>query len=744
MAKSKSSKSRKTKSKSKSRSRGAKGKSAKSPGRGHSVPRTFLRRVLILGVFACLGVLIYFYGLSLQYDLGQVAEMPQRAVIYDRDGKPYNRIYGENRTVVEYDQVSEHFIDALLAREDSRFFWHLGIDPIGVARAIVANIQAGSLKQGASTITQQLARNTFPLGGKTLHRKMLEAVVAVRIELRYSKKHILQHYMNRIYFGSGLYGIEAASLGYFGKNSSDLTISESALLAGLIRAPHTFSPLRNLDGSIQERDTVLQRMRDTGRITQQEMEEALRAEINLSDGYWLPTQNYALDYIRRELRILLDRQQRQEGGMKIKTSIDADLQETARNMLDAHLTEIESRSGWRHPKRANFQGNPDDPDSQTPYLQGAVVIIDNRTGGVRALVGGRSYYESKFNRAIQAQRQVGSIFKPFVYATAFQHGLLPHSALSDDRLRPGEIRSTNTSWSPSNSDGKYRGVQQADYGLYKSRNTMTVRAGEMAGLPHVLHVAERAGLARDHALPPYPSVYLGSFEATLRDITAAYSIFPNRGFRPKEHVIEEIIDGEEVLFRTTTTDVQVTEPYACWLTNLVLQRTFTEGTAAAAAGMGFDRFAGGKTGTTDNFVDAWFIGYTTSLTCGVWVGLDQPQRTMTGGYGSQLALPVWVEIMKTADPQKYPAEDFMLGEEPKWVSMCGVSGKLSSKACIAQNTATKYLFPNSMPLPTATCPIRNHRPAAQGYVSTQGGQPAPEDKGPLGKAFDSIKGFLGF
>jgi penicillin-binding protein 1A len=509
--------------------------------------RRLLFRGLIMGLFLCLGIFLYFFSLSLKYDLSRVGDMPQRAVITDRDGKPYNRIYGENRLAVEYEKVSKYFVDALLSREDSRFYWHLGVDPLGIARAIVRNIQAGHLREGASTITQQLARNTYPLGGKTLHRKMLEAVVALRIEARYSKKEILQHYMNRIYFGSGLYGVEAASLGYFGKSSESLSLSEAALLAGLIRAPNTFSPLRNLEGALGERDDVLRRMQITGRITTQQMEEAMREEVKLADGYWLPTQNYALDYIRRELQLMLDQKQRKQGGMIIKTSLDADLQEAARAALDQHLTKMEQINGWRHPKRAAFQGDPDDPDSQTPYLQGAVVIIDNRTGGIRAFVGGRDYYESKFNRALMARRQVGSIFKPFVYATAFQHGLLPHSKLSDDRLRPGEIHSTPTNWSPANSDGEYHGVKSADYGLYKSRNTMTVRAGEIASLPHVLRVADRAGLSREQAIPPYPSIYLGAFEANLRDITTAYTMFPNRGYRPKEHIIEEIIDGEEVL-----------------------------------------------------------------------------------------------------------------------------------------------------------------------------------------------------
>lgn len=701
---------------------------------------------LLIALIAGLGVAGYFYALTLPYDLAEVEKMPERAVIYDRDMHPYNRIYGENRTIVPQDQVSKHFIDALLAREDTRFYWHPGVDPKGVLRAIIRNTKDGEMGQGGSTLTQQLARNTFPLGGKTLHRKGLEAMIAFRMEARYSKSQILEHYMNRIYFGSGLFGIEAASLGYFGKSSKDLTLSEAAMLAGIIRGPNQFSPLYNLEGALKERDTVLGRMKQLKMINQEEYDAALADRPIVAPAPDLiPEQNYAMDYIRREMRLITEAEERQQGGMKIHTTIDATLQKQAEQVLEAHLAKLEKTKGWRHDKRGNFKGDPDDPSGQTPYVQGAIVVVENATGAIRAIVGGRNYQESKFNRAIMARRQVGSAFKPFIYASAFQHGLLPHSPLSDDRIQPGEIHSMQTRWSPDNSDGEYTGWQTADYGLYKSRNTMTVRAGELAGLDNVLALAVNAGISRNAQIPRTPSIYLGSFEATLQEMTLAYTIFPNRGFRPKEHIIDYVEDPQgEVIYRRTDSPIPVTAPYASWLTHMVLKRTFTQGTAASAERLGFDAPAGGKTGTTNDYHDAWFIGYTSSLTCGVWVGMDKPERIMGGGYGSTLALPMWVDIMKTADPAKYPADDFMHGEPEQPVPLCGASGLLANSSCMADNTVVNYIFPQSVQPPAEVCPYHSH--PGYGRAAALADNQAPPGEQPRekrdGNVVDSVVGGL--
>lgn len=672
--------------------------------------KKLLLLVILLALLSVGGVIGYFYWLSLPFNLADVENMPERAVIMDRDGHSYNRIYGENRTIVPQDQVSKNFINALLAREDTRFYWHPGIDPKGIMRALVRNYQDKEISEGGSTLTQQLARNTFTLGGKTLHRKGLEAMIAFRIERHYTKAQILEHYMNRIYFGSGLFGIESASLGYFGKPSKDLTLSEGAMLAGIIRGPSQFSPMYRLDAAIRERDTVLVRMRTLGMISREEYDAALADRPVIAPSPELiPEQNYALDYIRRDMRLVTDAKDRQKGGMKIHTTIDAHLQKEAERILEEHLAKLEKAKGWEHPRREKFVGDPDDPVSQTPYVQGAIVVVENATGAIRAIVGGREFLESKFNRALTARRQVGSSFKPFVYATAFQHGMLPHTPLSDDRIQPGEVGGLSRPWSPENSDGNYNGWQTADYGLYKSRNTMTVRAGEFARLDNVLNLAKQAGISRDVPIPRAPSIYLGSFESTLRDMTIAYTIYPNRGFRPKEHIIDFVEDSDgKVIYRRTDSAIPVTEPYATWLTHLVMKRTFTQGTASKAESLGFNAPAGGKTGTTNDYHDAWFIGYTSSLTCGVWVGMDKPQPIMHKGYGSALALPIWVDVMKGADPVKYPAGDFLNGEAEKPVLLCGATGLPANQACLAEHTTMNYIFPAGIAPPKDVCPYGSH------------------------------------
>ncbi len=303
-----------------------------------------------------LSIFAVFFQRSLQFSIDDIGAMPQRATVFDMDGKPYARLYGENRIVVPLDQVSPKFINALLAREDSRFYRHFGVDPIGVARAAFRNLTSRSKKEGASTLTQQLARNSLPLGGQTLSRKLLEACIALRIEQRYSKKEILEHYINRIYYGGGLYGIEAASLTYFGKSAKDLDLSESALMAGLIRSPNRFSPIRNPKGAAAERDVVLGRMVLLGFITQAEADRARESVVSTTGKprISLYQENYAMDAIKRDLDTILEQQQQDDGGLQIYATIDPELQAAATKALEETLTKIESQPGWEHPRKAQY------------------------------------------------------------------------------------------------------------------------------------------------------------------------------------------------------------------------------------------------------------------------------------------------------------------------------------------------------------------------------------------------------
>ena len=671
------------------------------------------RRWLWTGVLAVLTIvlavcLVYGFWAS-SFDLHQVREMSERSTVLDMDGKVYSRLQGENRVTVKLDEVSPDFVKALLAREDARFYKHRGVDPIGIVRALVRNIGRGSAREGASTLTQQLARNSFPLGGKNIHRKILEAFLSLRMEQHFSKDEILEAYVNRIYFGSGVYGIETASLTYFGKHAKDLKLGEAAMIAGIIRAPTYFSPHRHPKGAANQRNQVLDRLAKLGSITEAQAEAAQAAPLVVAKKKTVSTQeNYAMDAVRRELDLLLTDEQRGDGGLKIYTTIDPALQRAAQTALDSELTKVEQRPGYKHPKRADFSAEAKAQELSTPYLQGALVVIDNRSGALRALVGGRDFQESKYNRAIQpeAARQVGSTFKPFVYAAAFQRGMLPGAMIDDGPIAHGEIRAASN-WTPDNSDGTYKGPMRAEEGLILSRNTMSVRVGERAGLPAIGKLAAACGI---DGMPQQPSVYLGAFEQTVADLTSAYAVFPNDGLRRQNYIIERIDDGNgETLYRSAHIQTRAIDPGTAWLTTQAMQKVMERGTGSTAKGMGLTKPAAGKTGTTNDFRDAWFVGYTSSLTCGVWVGLDRPETIVSKGYGAALALPVWVDVMNAASAQRYPAQPLRSPEATRRVSVCSVTNELATNACERAGAAYGIELPESH-VPRDLC--RTHRGSA--------------------------------
>ena len=617
--------------------------------------RSCASTLLIFGVVIALLACVVYAVWAQTLDIKGVEQMEERSAVYDMDGKYYSRLKGENRVIVGLQDVSPSFIKALLAREDTRFYKHHGVDPIGIARAVVRNIVHFHVREGASTLTQQLARNSFPLGGKNLHRKMLEAFVALRIERNYTKKQILEYYVNRIYFGPGFYGIETASQIYFNKHAPDLSLGESAMLAGLIRGPTKFSPFKNMKGALAQRDTVLDRMVELKMISKAQAESGKHAKLNIAKRRTALTQeNYAMDAVMRDLDLVLTDDQVGEGGLKIYTTIDPQLQKAAQSALDGELRKIEQRPGWSHPKRSDYTVEMRDARQPTNYLQGAVMVVDNRDGGIRAIVGGRDFAESNFNRALLSPRQVGSTFKPFVYATAFARGALQPGTLVDDSpIRAGELRGA-AGWSPANSDGTYRGMLPAEDGLILSRNTMSARVGDMAGIDAVQRTALAVGIGK---IPHLPSIFLGSFETTLKELTTAYTVFPNGGVHQLAYIIERIDNSDgEVIYLANHSAPAALPPGVCGEITGILQKVLDHGTAAAArSSLGFNKPAAGKTGTTNDYRDAWFVGYTKSLTCGVWVGLDQPETIMAHGYGSALALPVWVDVMNAASGQRYPA-----------------------------------------------------------------------------------------
>lgn len=655
----------------------------------------------LCGGMAVIGFIIFligattYYVRSLRFDMARVAEMPARSMILDRHGNEIGRLHGENRYIVSLDEVSPNFRNALLAREDRSFYKHFGVDPRGLARAVVQNIQRRRFAQGASTITMQLSRNAFhlPTRGKwweELDRKFLELALTFRIEVHYEKDEILQHYMNLIFWGGSIHGIEAASRTYLEKPARDLTLSEGAMLAGIIRAPNSFSPFQDLKKTKRERNSTLDSMVRFEFITQGDSDKAKKEPLHIRPpDRRIIHDSYAMDAIRRDLERTLEEQNIKLGGLIITTTIDQSLQEGAERALDKHLRSVERTLGYKHQTRHQWQNLNPSSRGNPAYMQGSVVMVENKTGAILAVVGGRDADESKFNRALHARRQIGSVFKPFVYLTAFNAGLKPDALISDNRIRPGEIKGAPSSWSPDNSDGKYLATVKVREALIKSRNTSSVRVGNFAGMKPVREVARMCGF-NENSIPPVPSSYLGSWEATPWEVASAYTVFPNGGKRFRPYLIQEIRDRDDnVLYRTDPLGYPATRSGAAWEVSNILQEVTDRGTASAMRSkFDFRHPAAGKTGTTDNYVDAWFVGYTSSITTAVWVGMDKPKQTISGGYGSKLALPIWVETMKTADRlRRYNFGSLNANTTTITCNLCRHSGRRATNGCSAAGTA---------------------------------------------------------
>ncbi|HAL70719.1 MAG TPA: hypothetical protein DCP71_02990 [Verrucomicrobiales bacterium] len=673
------------------------------------------------------GTLAFYSHLARQYDLSKLGEMPERTVVLDAQGEMLGRMHGENRIVVPLSQVSPFFVKALLAREDSRFYDHGGIDYVGVARATVRNIKDRRVVQGASTITMQLARNSYPdLNDRSFHRKMLEMMLARRIEGYWTKDQILEHYVNRIFFGTNLYGIQRASQVYFGKHASQLNLSEAALIAGIIRSPVRFSPFRNFDGALKERDDVLKRMVATKVITTEEELAARYADIALHAQPAFQSQGgYALDAVRRDLDRVLEDHEIEDGGLIVYTTLSQELQTLAEQSVEKRLAVVEKLPGYKHPTKAAFDAAWDGTQevASTPYLQGAVTILDNATGGILALVGGRDYRQSKYNRATQGQRQIGSTVKPFVYATAIASGFLPGTFIDDAPIQPGEIEGAGAGWSPQNSDGKFSGQQTLTYGLVQSRNTMTIRVGNYAGLDRVLHLLGDAGIGG--SAERTPQIFIGNLGGTPRDLTSAFSIFPNDGIRRRPFLIDKVTDkAGNILYSTSLLEADVVSPGVAHLMRRILGQVMDRGTAASVRSEHkFKEPAGGKTGTTNDYKDAWFAGFTDRVTCAVWVGLDKPQTIVDQGYGSRLAIPIWADVVKKAVELGYIPAGPRVEPPLAAVQLCHLSSQLATPACAASGTAYDEKLPYDL-IPQGNCG------AHQGVIAAPQYEDQPRGRSP--------------
>src|SRR5438067_10953940 len=606
-------------------------------------------------------------------------------------------MYVENRETIPYEQLPRDLVNAVVSVEDAKFYRHNGYALSGILRATFKNLVAGHVRQGASTITQQLARNSFALKGKTFRRKLLEIFVARRIEDTHSKQKILELYLNKIYFGGGLYGAEAAARGYFGKRARDLSLSECAMLAGIIKSPNRLSPWNDKAAARDARNYVLTRMRDLGFIDSSNCASDQTQDLVIGNRQNAQGQNYAVDYIRQQVINAVGWDRAMNEGFRIHTTIDSELQKIAEESLRKNLDKAEQHPGYDHQTYAEYaasfrQAKSSGTAAAQPapeYLQGAIIGVDNETGGILVLVGGRDFEHNQYDRALQAKRPAGTAMLPFVYATAFEQGMFPGTLVEDSPLDNravmiGGMTGILGEWGPENADNRYEGAMTARQALAKSKNGATVRIGTDAGLDEVLQLCRTAGIRS--TLRPYPATLLGSSEVTLAELALAYTIFPNGGSRPiAPHILERIEekDGTVVWDAQQNLNKQnAIKPESAYEVHSCLAEALETGTGKTArTEFGLKKFpAAGKTGTAYDFTDASLAGSDNNFTCAVWAGFDKPQKIYRGAFGRALALPVWVDVMNTAAAH-YPPREIKRPPGLKDVEICTRSGMLATDKC---------------------------------------------------------------
>ena len=637
-------------------------------------------------------VIVLFAGLPNRDELRTLGEMPQATTLYDINKRPVFTIFREYRIELPLASVSPHLRTAVVAFEDQRFANHKGIDLRRILGAAWADILERRKAQGGSTITQQLARQTFLTREKRLWRKLREIALAIRIEGMYSKDEILELYLNKVYFGDGLYGAEAAARGYFGKSASDLDLAEAALLVGLINAPSVNAPTVSMSRAVARRALVLKTMYGQELITKEALERASQQKVALRDILRReePHGQYFKEEVRQQLVKQFGWERLSEGGLKVYTTIDVEMQRAAEATIVKSLDQIEARRAARLARRPSRPEGPARPDPER--LEAALVAMDPGTGEVRAMVGGRDFKASRFNRATQALRQPGSAFKPFVYAAALESGYTPSSLVT--RLDE-PINTLQGAWIPEDEHSS-ESTMTVRTALRTSSNRAAVRMLEQVGIAKTVDHARRLGMG---TVPSVPSLALGSGEVTLMTMTSAYSTFADQGRLRTPILIRRVEDAEgKVLFEAKQNPLQVLSPHTAFLMTSMLSDVVNYGTAYRARQDGFKLPAAGKTGTTNDYVDAWFVGYTPNLATGVWIGFDKPRTIIAHGFAGELAVPLWAQFMKTATVKHTP-DTFKPPQGVMAVNVCRLSGQLPGPAC--DRIITEYFTRGAAP--TLTC-----------------------------------------
>ena len=622
-------------------------------------------------------------------------------MFYDAMGREWFPL-DEQRRDVPIEQISPYFKDAVISIEDHRYYLHFGIDPIAVTRAAVFNLRSREGTQGGSTITQQLARTLYLSNARTFARKAQEAALAVLLEIFLSKKEILELYFDRVYLSGGVYGVESMSEKLFGKPASKLTLGEAAMIAGIIRAPAAYSPWTHFEAARRRSFVVLQRMREEEKITPAQ-EQAARAEqirVNPQSSVSNARQGYAKEYLRQQFRDIY-------GGdnppdWKVHTSFVPELQDAA---------EAAVRNGLRQLGGSN--------------LQAALVAMDPNTGNLLAMVGGSDFSRTPYNRAVRSRRQPGSAFKPFVYSVALENGMSPVSTITG--IKQVAVSAPEGVWIPRDERASAQDTLTLREALFESSNAAAVLLQQQVGSRPVLRLATDLGVTNQ---PDVPSLALGSGLVTPLDLTAAYAVFPTLGYRvrPRGIVDVENADGDRV-HRTNIETEQVLSPQVAFQMLTMLEDVIDRGTGASARRLGVHGAVGGKTGTTNDYRDAWFVGFNSAVVVGVWVGYDQPERIREGGTGARVALPIWADFMRRT-AQRLPAHAFEPPGDMRTEDLCHVSYLRPVEGCPIY---TEY-FKDGDDIPSRLCTIH------QGNMK-QGVQRAVQ--GVFGAIGRGLKGIFG-
>jgi penicillin-binding protein 1A len=680
--------------------------------------------------------LLWYYAQDLP-DLDQLQSYQPSLVtqVYSSDKQLIGQFFIERRILTPLQEIPEHLRRAVIAVEDARFFEHPGLDYIGILRAAWTNVRRGGKVEGASTITQQLARSLFLSSERTFERKVRELILAYKMELVSTKEQILETYLNQIYFGQGAYGVAAAAESYFGKDLSDLTVAEAAFLAGLPKSPNNFSPYKNYDRAKRRQEHVLARMEEAGFLTAEEREQAVAEPLHFRRPGSEQIAPYFVEYVRQLLIAKYGEAMVYKGGLKVMTTLNLEMQRAAEAAFSAGLRELDKRQGWRGPIRtvdlatvsppsavavADYPLKPGDeheavvtkvgkdfyvvqlgnitakllfedmawarkrltgPDpakdvavtpnlkqllkpgdvvgvqvkrvekdtvfvklEQMPVVEGGFIAIEPGTGAIRAMVGGFDFSRSEYNRAVQAHRQPGSAFKPLIYATAVDQGMSPASVVLDAPV-VYEQEEDDKTWKPENYGRRFHGMVSLREALAHSHNLATVRLLDKVGVRNVIEFSKQVGITSPLAADL--SLGLGSSSVGLLELTAAYGVFLNQGIRAEPYAITFVKDNsDKVLELTESQPRQVISKETAYLITNMMEDVIQRGTGQAAKVLG--RPVAGKTGTTNDYINAWFIGGTPNLVAGVFVGFDDRRSLGESESGAHAALPIWVNFMKEA------------------------------------------------------------------------------------------------